>query len=218
VGALVLVVVVGAVGLLYSGGVHSVPPLSVGRVPGCATTCGAIPFPRQPPLPGLGGDRPGRVSECRFNRPRANLCNLGLNLYGQGEFARNPSFPDDPTRRRPPVEIAPGTAAGSKVQEYSEALWLHYQSLAAEPSYKDLADLLRTVCEDIEEGGASALPFVRGVATSFRARSASSPDLLAESDVVALWWAPREFACVSRELDPCLRPPRPRPPRLGALL
>jgi hypothetical protein len=142
----------------------------------------------------------------------------GLNLYGQGEFARNPSFPDDPTRRRPPVEIAPGTAAGSKVQEYSEALWLHYQSLAAEPSYKDLADLLRTVCEDIEEGGASALPFVRGVATSFRARSASSPDLLAESDVVALWWAPREFACVSRELDPCLRPPRPRPPRLGALL
>ena len=55
----------------------------------------------------------------------------GLNLYGQGEFARNPFFPDDPTRRRPPVEIAPGTEAGSKVQEYSEALWHHYQSLAA---------------------------------------------------------------------------------------
>ena len=117
--------------------------------------------------------------------PEQTPVTWGLNLYGQGEFARNPFFPDDPTRRRPPVEIAPGTDAGSKVQEYSEALWHHYQSLAAEPSYGDLADLLRIVCEDIEEGGTSALPFVRGVATSFRARSSSSPDLLAESDVLA---------------------------------
>src|SRR5918993_829763 len=117
--------------------------------------------------------------------PEQTPVTWGLNLYGQGEFARNPLFPDDPTRRRPPVEIAPGTDAGSKVQEYSEALWHHYQSLAAEPSYGDLADLLRLVCEDIEEGGTSALPFVRGMATSFRARSSSSPDLLAESDVLA---------------------------------
>jgi hypothetical protein len=117
--------------------------------------------------------------------PEQTPVTWGLNLYGQGEFASNPFFPNDPTRRRPPVEIAPGTAAGSKVQEYSEALWHHYQSLAAEPSYGDLADLLRIVCEDIEEGGTSALPFVRGMATSFRARSSSSPDLLAESDVLA---------------------------------
>ena len=117
--------------------------------------------------------------------PEQTPVTWGLNLYGQGEFASNPFFPDGPTRRRPPVEIAPGTDAGSKVQEYSEALWHHYQSLAAEPSYGDLADLLRIVCEDIEEGGTSALPFVRGMATSFRARSSSSPDLLAESDVLA---------------------------------
>ena len=117
--------------------------------------------------------------------PEQTPVTWGLNLYGQGEFVSNPFFPDEPTRRRPPVEIAPGTDAGSKVQEYSEALWHHYQSLAAEPSYGDLADLLRIVCEDIEEGGTSALPFVRGVATSFRARSSSSPDLLAESDVLA---------------------------------
>jgi hypothetical protein len=71
------------------------------------------------------------------------------------------------------------------VQEYSEGLWYHYQSLTGEPSYGDLGDLLRAVCEDIEEDGASALPFVRGMATSFRARAWSSPDLLAESDVLA---------------------------------
>jgi hypothetical protein len=35
--------------------------------------------------------------------------------------------------------------------------------------------------------------------------------------VVALWWAPRGFACVSRELDPSPRAPRLRPPRLGDL-
>jgi hypothetical protein len=117
--------------------------------------------------------------------PEQTPVTWGLNLYGQGEFAKNPFFPDDPTRRRPPVEIAPGTGAGLKVQEYSEGLWYHYQSLTGEPSYGDLGDLLRAICEDIEEDGASALPFIRGVATSFRARAWSSPDLLAESDVLA---------------------------------
>src|SRR5215218_6942380 len=41
-GTLVLVVEVLAVGLRYSGGVHSVPPFSVGRAPGyISNTCGA---------------------------------------------------------------------------------------------------------------------------------------------------------------------------------
>ena len=41
--ALVLAVVVDAVGLLYSVGVHSVPPFSVGRVPRLSAPAGPLP-------------------------------------------------------------------------------------------------------------------------------------------------------------------------------
>jgi hypothetical protein len=42
VGTLVFVVVVLAMGLRYSGGVHSVPPFSVGRAPGISAPAGPL--------------------------------------------------------------------------------------------------------------------------------------------------------------------------------
>lgn len=110
----------------------------------------------------------------------------GLNLYGWGEFAKNPHFVDTSSGRlRSPVAIAPGSAAGAVIERHSEALWHQYQSLVQAPSYRDLSDLLRLVCAELSEAGASVAPFVRGLTTSLRARAAASEDLLAESDVLA---------------------------------
>lgn len=110
----------------------------------------------------------------------------GLNLYGWGEFAKNPHFiATAPGRLRPPVPIAPGSPAGAAIERHSEDLWRQYQSLVDAPSYRDLSELLRLVCVELSEAGASVAPFVRGLATSLRTRAAASNDLLAESDVLA---------------------------------
>lgn len=110
----------------------------------------------------------------------------GLNLYGWGEFAKNPHFVEIASGRlRPPVPIAPGSAAGAAIERHSEALWRQYQSLVDTPSYRDLSELLRQVCVELSEAAASVVPFVRGLATSLRTRAEASDDLLAESDVLA---------------------------------
>lgn len=110
----------------------------------------------------------------------------GLNLYGWGEFAKNPHFVGTaPGRLRPPVPIAPGSPAGDVIERHSEDLWRQYQSLVDAPSYRDLSELLRRVCAELSEAGASVAPFVRGLATSLRTRAQASDDLLAESDVLA---------------------------------
>src|SRR5215211_6213873 len=91
----------------------------------------------------------------------------GLNLYGWGEFAKNPHFVGTtPGRLRPPVPIAPGSPAGAIIERHSEDLWRQYQSLVDAPSYRDLSELLRRVCAELSEAGASVAPFVRGLATS----------------------------------------------------
>lgn len=110
----------------------------------------------------------------------------GLNLYGWGEFAKNPHFVDTASGRlRSPVPIAPGSTAGAVIERHSEPLWRQYQSLVQAPSYRDLLNLLRSVCAELSEAGASVAPFMRGLATSLRTRAAASEDLLAESDVLA---------------------------------
>ena len=110
----------------------------------------------------------------------------GLNLYGWGEFVKNPYFTGTaPGRLRPPVPISPGSAAGAAIERHSESLWRQYQLLADDPSYRDLSELLRKVCRELADGGASVVPFVRGVATSLKARVEVSNDLFAESDVLA---------------------------------
>jgi hypothetical protein len=110
----------------------------------------------------------------------------GINLFGEDEFAENP-FYEEPAAGRPPplVTLAPNTAAGTKVREYSEALWLHYQRLPSDPDYGNLAELLRAACEELEEEGASSVAFLRGVATSLRYRAETAEDLFAPSDVLA---------------------------------
>lgn len=110
----------------------------------------------------------------------------GLNLYGWGEFAKNPYFTATaPGSLRTPVSIAPSSAAGAAIERHSESLWRQYQSLADDPSYRDLSELLRKVCGELANSGASVVPFVRGIATSLRARAETSNDLLAESNVIA---------------------------------
>lgn len=147
----------------------------------------------------LGGDQ-----ELRRDRPFLDLVELGrrvsedigdraqrpvswgINLFGEDEFARNP-FYEEPSAGRPPlpVTIAPASAAGSQVREYSDALWQHYQRLPTDPAYGGLAELLRAACEELEEEGTPSATFMRGVASSFRSRAEISDDLLAPSDVLA---------------------------------
>lgn len=110
----------------------------------------------------------------------------GLNLYGEDQFARNPFYEEPASGRQPlPVRLAPTSAAGTKVREYSEALWHHYQSLPSDPDYGALTELLRAVCEEIEEEGTSSAAFLRGVASSMRDRAEISDDLFAPSDVLS---------------------------------
>lgn len=110
----------------------------------------------------------------------------GLNLYGWGEFVKNPHFLETASvRLRPLVPIAPGSTAGAIIERHAEPLWRQYQSLVDDPSYRDLVELLNEICGDLAEDGTSVAPFVRGVATSLRARAEASKDLLAESDVLA---------------------------------
>lgn len=110
----------------------------------------------------------------------------GLNLYGEDEFAKNP-FYEEPAAGRPPlpVRLAPTTVAGSKVREYSGALWHHYHSLPTNPDYRGLAELLRAACEELEEERAPVAAFLRGVASSVRDRAEASQDLFAPSDTLA---------------------------------
>lgn len=110
----------------------------------------------------------------------------GLNLYDQGMFAKNPHYSggnaEFPLRL---VRIAPNSDIGRRVQQYSEALWVEYRQIVTDPSYRRLVNLLSRVCSDLESNGESCLPFIRGVATSLRARAAASADLLAESNALA---------------------------------
>jgi Caspase domain len=110
----------------------------------------------------------------------------GLNLYDQGMFAKNPHYSGEnvefPLRV---MRIAPNSDIGRRVQQYSEALWVEYRQIVTDPSNRRLLNLLSRVCSDLEGNGESCLPFIRGVATSLRARAAASTDLLAESDALA---------------------------------
>lgn len=109
----------------------------------------------------------------------------GLNLYGQGKFAKNPHYDgeanDFPLRI---VRIAPNSDIGQKVQQYSEALWSEYRKVTTEPSNRRLVNLLSRVSTTMEQSGGSCLPLIRGFATSLRARASTSIDLFAESDVL----------------------------------
>src|SRR5205085_1834672 len=109
----------------------------------------------------------------------------GLNLYGQGTFARNPHYSGDAEFPLRVVRIAPNSDIGRRVQRYSEALWAEYRQVVTDPSHRRLVNLLGEVCADLESNGESCLPFIRGVATSLRARAEASPDLFAESDALA---------------------------------
>lgn len=126
-----------------------------------------------------------RVSEDVGDRVQRPV-SWGVNLFGEDEFAWNP-FYEVPSAGRPPlpVTLAPASAAGSKVRDYSDALWQHYQSLPTDPDYGSLAELLRAACEELEEEGASSAAFMRGVAGSLRSRAEVSNDFLAPSDVLA---------------------------------
>jgi hypothetical protein len=111
----------------------------------------------------------------------------GLNLFGQSKFAKNPHYAPMARGEFPTFieSVVPASAAGEIIRRYSEALWAEYRQVTAEPNYRRLLNLLSTVCTELENGGESCVPFIRGVATSLSMSAASSPDLLAESDVMA---------------------------------
>jgi hypothetical protein len=111
----------------------------------------------------------------------------GLNLFGQSKFARNPHFSTDASPKFPTFieSVAPTSSVGKKIRKYSEALWAEYKQVTEQPNPSRLLNLLSTVCTELEKDGESCVPFMRGVATSMSSRAASSPDLLAESDVMA---------------------------------
>lgn len=111
----------------------------------------------------------------------------GLNLFGQSTFARNPHFTPAAQPKFPIFieSVTPASPVGEKIREYSEALWKEYKEVTVELDCRRLLNLLSRVCTDLEKSGESCVPFLRGVATSMSTRSASSPDLLAESDVIA---------------------------------
>ena len=123
----------------------------------------------------------------------------GLNLYGHGEFAPNPHFTDQRAELRSPLaNIAPRSEIGITLQKYADALWNEHRLIVADPSTRRLTNMLQLICDDLEGNGLSALPFIRGISSSLLARSKSSPDLLASSDVLA--------CCAVSLLPWCQRP------------
>jgi hypothetical protein len=111
----------------------------------------------------------------------------GLNLYGQSKFAKNPHYVARSRAEFPTFieSVAPASVIGERIRKYSEALWAAYRQVTVEPAHRPLVNLLSAVCSELEGNGESSVPFIRGVATSLSTRAASSPDLLAESDVMA---------------------------------
>lgn len=111
----------------------------------------------------------------------------GLNLFGQSKFARNPHFCTNGSTAFPSFlqSISPESSVGQTIATYSEALWAEYKQATKESDYRRLLNLLSTVCTELENKQQSCVPFIRGVATSLSNRSVSSPDLLAQSDVMA---------------------------------
>lgn len=110
----------------------------------------------------------------------------GLNLYGRGEFARNPHFVEQTQPRDLLIEgIPPASELGRRIEANSGNLRKLY--LNADGSYKPrtLADSLKEVTDVLRGDPESAASFIQGVSTTLRAASATSRDLFGESDVLA---------------------------------
>ncbi len=104
----------------------------------------------------------------------------GLNLYGEGAFARNPHFAGADSAP-PPLGIPPASPAGIKLREYSEALWEELRSLRNNHDPLRLAHLLARLNPEM---GDDFPTFVSGLSTTLSTRACASEDSLAESEVL----------------------------------
>jgi hypothetical protein len=101
----------------------------------------------------------------------------GLNLYGQGLFARNPHY-GSPGGAFPLTDVTPGSALEETLKEHRERLWREYAELGDVVDVARLCGVLELVIRAVSKSGAEVMPLIRGIATSFSARALTGPDLM----------------------------------------
>lgn len=115
----------------------------------------------------------------------------GINLTGEGRFARNPRFtPATAELARVASILVSGSLkedTGEALQTHAFALWSQHRDVEDELNVPSLRGALAALVGDLRGDKAAAAQVLRGLATSLRASAVKSSDVFAESLVL--------FAC-----------------------
>ena len=121
----------------------------------------------------------------------------GINLTGEGQFARNPHFaPATEDLARVAAVLASASLkeeTRKALRSHAFALWSQHRDVEEEVRVPSLRRALAALVADLEGDKAAVAQALRGLATSLRARAVKSADVFAESLVI--------FACA----EPLLR-------------
>jgi hypothetical protein len=112
----------------------------------------------------------------------------GINLTGEGRFARNPHFaPATEDLARVTSVTTSGDlseSARKALHSHAFALWSLHRDVEREVSVRSLRRTLMALITDLKDDKASVAKVLRGLATSLRASAVKSADTFAESIVL----------------------------------
>ena len=115
----------------------------------------------------------------------------GINLTGEGRFARNPRFAPATEELAEVASVlsqrSPNDQTGEMLQRHAFALWTLHRELEQEVDVARLRSALLALITDLKESDTAVALTLRGLATSMRAAAVKSSDVFAEACVL--------FAC-----------------------
>ncbi len=110
----------------------------------------------------------------------------GLNLFGNGRFARNPHFDVGVGEYSFPVDsVNPLSEFGKRVRKQSPLFWDEYRLIKDDPNPRRLLDLLDSVLRDAGDDVQTKISFVQGLGRTLCARADESSELFAVSQCLA---------------------------------
>lgn len=136
-----------------------------------------------------------RVSATLSERlPEQVPVSWGMNLTGEGRFARNPHFaPSTQELAKAASALASSSLkeeTSKALQSHAFALWSEHRDLEQEANVTSLRNALAALVADLGGDKAAIAQVLRGLATSLRASAVKSSDVFAESLVLYACAAP----------------------------
>jgi hypothetical protein len=112
----------------------------------------------------------------------------GMNLTGEGRFARNPHFAPSTKELAQAASALSSASLGDEtrqaLQSHAFALWREHRELEHETNITSLRKALGDLVSDLKGDKPAIAQVLRGLATSLRASAVSSADVFAESLVL----------------------------------